>query len=105
LQPLSGHYFRQRGTLSRKIPSASELSSETMTFTVMNEELSKKPSHGYSATGKRSRIVRPRTLFKQVRSCMTFIPADWHTNDKSTLFSNRYRSASRLGRNGVESQS
>jgi hypothetical protein len=40
-----------------------------------------------------------------VRSLKTFIPADAQTNDKSALFSNRYRSASRLGRIGFESQS
>ena len=34
-----------------------------------------------------------------------FIPADAQTNDKSALFSNRYRSASRLGRKDFESQS
>ena len=34
-----------------------------------------------------------------------FIPADAQTNDKSALFWKRYRSASRFGRTGFESQS
>jgi hypothetical protein len=36
---------------------------------------------------------------------MMSIPADAQTDDKSALFSNKYRSASRLGRNGFETQS
>src|SRR6202035_2075444 len=48
---------------------------------------------------------QPRTKFRHVRICMMFIPADAQTDDKSALFSNRYRSASRLGRTGFETQS
>ena len=44
-------------------------------------------------------------MFKRVRIRMMSIPADAQTDDKSALFSNKYRSASRLGRNGFETQS
>jgi hypothetical protein len=58
----------------------------------------------HAAIGKRSSNVRPRTLFKHFRIRTMSIPADAQTDDKSALFSNRYRSASRLGRKGFESQ-
>jgi hypothetical protein len=61
--------------------------------------------NGYIVIGKMSSSVRPRTLSKHVRICTTFIPANWQTNNNSALFLNRYRSASRLGRKGFESQS
>jgi hypothetical protein len=59
----------------------------------------------HAATARTSSSVRPRTLLRHVRSLKTFIPADEQTNDKSALFLNRYRSASRLGRKDFESQS
>src|ERR1700730_3447236 len=59
----------------------------------------------HAATARTSSSVRPRTLFRDVRSLTMSIPADAQTNDKSALFSNRYRSASRLGRKDFESQS
>src|SRR6202035_4273035 len=59
----------------------------------------------HAATARTSSNVRPRTLFRHVRRFKMFIPADAQTNDKSALFWKRYRSASRFGRTGFESQS
>ena len=62
-------------------------------------------SKGYSAIGTRSRIFRPRTLFRHVRRYPTFFPASPQTSDKSALSLKRYRSASQLERKVAESHS